>query len=184
MSCLFEFYCPCSSHQSICRLDLDFFWKKTMLSTYSSFYSILLSLVPFAMPVCHSLSCFWHLVQDSLCSRPVSILNLHHSPLLFSMFRVSFPAFPLTPSLQQASFSALILSYSVSFFPFFPLTLFLPILSHFSSSSPYLALCMASSPHIPMFSTPPRSLPGSMAGLFFSSCGLPLYSSCFPCPSY
>lgn len=62
------------------------------------------------MSVCHSLSRFWHSVQDPFCSRPVSILHLHQpSLLLFSVLRMSFPALPLTPSLQRASFSAFIL---------------------------------------------------------------------------
>lgn len=141
--------------------------------------------------LCATLSCFVRLVRDSLCSRPVSVLNLHHPPLLFSMFRMSFPALPLTPSLQQASFPALIPFCFLLLF--FPLTLVPPVLPHFSSSCPYLAFCMASSPHISMLSTPPYPLPGSLAGLFSSRCVLPVCTwvstdspscSCFPCPSY
>lgn len=147
------------------------------------------------MPVCHFFSCFWHLVQDSLCSRTVSILNLHHSPLLFSMFRMSLPSLPLTPSLQQASFSALILFCFFCFlflfffspypippnFATFLLQFSLPCFLH-GFQSPYLLL-----------STPPYPLPGSMADLFSSPCGLPVCTwvsthspscSCFPCPSY
>lgn len=179
-----------SSYWSICRLDLDFLQKKTLLSIYSSFYPILLSLVPFAMPVCHSfLLCVpsprFPLLQACLCTQsPSPTSSVLHVQDGFS----SSPSNPFPP----ASFFPC--SNPILFpFTFFSLTLFPPVLPHFSSSCPYLAFCMASSPHISMLFIPPCPLPGSLAGLFSSPCVLPVCTcvstdspSCsrFPCPSY